>query len=309
MFVDGAGERSPRGARAGARGRGGRAGAAPHLRDHLAPRRRQDDAHREAPAVLGRDPPGRRGQDARRSPAHALRLDGDRAPARHLGVELGDELRAPGPGLQPAGHAGPRGLFRGHLSHAHRGRFGDHGDRRRQGHRGADAQAVRGLPAARRADHDLHQQDRSRGARPVRAAGRDRADARPRRGAGDLAGRHGDRIPRQLRAAPRPAAAAERGGRGGARDGLRRDRRSGARPAGRRGHADRLPRRRGAGAAGLPQARHRGLSRGPSEPGLFRQRAQGLRGRRPARRPRPFCAAAAARSRPSRARSVRRSPR
>ena len=76
-----------------------------------------------------------------------------------------------------------------------------------------------------------------------------------------------------------------------------------------RGHAGRLPRRRGAGAAGLPQARHRGLSRGPSEPGLFRQRAQGLRGRRPARRPRPVCAAAAARSRRSRARSARRSPR
>ena len=35
-------------------------------------------------------------------------------------------------------------------------------------------QAVRGLPPARHADHDLHQQDGPRGARPVRAAGRDR---------------------------------------------------------------------------------------------------------------------------------------
>ena len=34
-----------------------------------------------------------------------------------------------------------------------------HGHRRRQGHRGAHAQAVRGLPAARHSDHHLHQQD------------------------------------------------------------------------------------------------------------------------------------------------------
>ncbi len=42
----------------------------------------------------------------------------------------------------------------------------------------ADPQAVRGLPAARRADHHLHQQDGPRGPRPVRAARRDRADPR-----------------------------------------------------------------------------------------------------------------------------------
>ena len=40
-----------------------------------------------------------------------------------------------------------------------RRRFGGHGDRRRQGHRGAHAQAVRGLPAARHPDRHLHQQD------------------------------------------------------------------------------------------------------------------------------------------------------
>ena len=65
--------------------------------------------------------------------------------------------------LQPARHAGPRGLFGGYLSHADRGRFGDHGDRRGQGHRAADAQAVRGLPAALGADHHLRQQGRPRG--------------------------------------------------------------------------------------------------------------------------------------------------
>src|SRR6266404_5475332 len=36
-----------------------------------------------------------------------------------------------------------------------------------RGHRGADPQALRGLPAARRADHHLCQQARPRGPRPV----------------------------------------------------------------------------------------------------------------------------------------------
>jgi hypothetical protein len=44
-----------------------------------------------------------------------------------------------GAGVQPARHAGPRGLLRRHLSHADRGRLRRHGDRRRQGHRGAHA--------------------------------------------------------------------------------------------------------------------------------------------------------------------------
>jgi hypothetical protein len=47
-----------------------------------------------------------------------------------------------GPRLQPARHAGPRGLFRRHLSHAHGGGFRGHGDRRREGHRVAHAQAL-----------------------------------------------------------------------------------------------------------------------------------------------------------------------
>jgi peptide chain release factor 3 len=40
-----------------------------------------------------------------------------------------------------------------------------HGDRRRQGHRAAHAEAVRGLPHARHPDRHLHQQDGPRGAR------------------------------------------------------------------------------------------------------------------------------------------------
>ena len=55
------------------------------FRDHLAPRRRQDHADREAAAVRRRDPARRRGQGARRAAARALGLDGDRARARHLG--------------------------------------------------------------------------------------------------------------------------------------------------------------------------------------------------------------------------------
>ena len=65
---------------------------------------------------------------------------------------------------QSARHAGPRRLFGRHLSHADGGRFRGHGDRRRQGHRGAHAQAVRSVPAARHSDHHLHQQDGPRDA-------------------------------------------------------------------------------------------------------------------------------------------------
>ena len=71
---------------------------------------------------------------------------------------------------QPARHARPQGLFRGHLSRAHRGRRGGHGHRRRQGHRGADAEAVRGLPPARRADFHVHEQVRPADAQRARAA-------------------------------------------------------------------------------------------------------------------------------------------
>ena len=101
--------------------------------------------------------------------------------------------------LQPARHAGPRGLLRGHLPHADRGRFRGHGDRRRQGHRGAHPQAVRGLPAARHPDRHLHQQDGPREPRSVRAARRDREDAGARHRAGDLADRPRPRFRRHHR--------------------------------------------------------------------------------------------------------------
>ena len=187
-----------------------RSGAAAHLRDHLASRRRQDHADRKAAAVRRRHPAGRAGQGQGRAPQHPLRLDEDRARARHLGRHLGDDLRVRRPGLQPARHAGPRGLLRRHLPHADRGRFRGHGDRRRQGHRAADAEAVRGLPAARHPDHHLHQQDGPREPRPLRAAGRDRKDAGARHRADDLAGRPRPRFPRHLRHRQRRRAPAGR---------------------------------------------------------------------------------------------------
>ena len=102
---------------------------------------------------------------------------------------------------------GPPGFQRGHLSHADRGRQRGHGARRRQGHRGADPQTVRGVPAARRADHHLHQQARPREPRPVRPARRDRAEPGARRDPGELADRHGARLSRHLRSVRRRAAA------------------------------------------------------------------------------------------------------
>ena len=84
-----------------------------------------------------------------------------------------------------------------------------HGDRRRQGHRGAHAQAVRGLPAARHPDRHLHQQDGPRKPRSVRAARRDREDAGARHRADDLADRPRPRLRRHLRPRDRRDAAAD----------------------------------------------------------------------------------------------------
>ena len=60
-----------------------------------------------------------------------------------------------------AGHAGPRGLLRGHLPDADGGRFGAYGDRWCQGRRGPHHQADECLPSARYAHHDLRKQARS----------------------------------------------------------------------------------------------------------------------------------------------------
>ncbi len=176
----------------------GRSRAPPHVRDHLASGRRQDHADRKAAAVRRRDQPRRSGQGEGRSAQHPFRLDEDRARARHLGRHLGDDVRVRRPRVQPARHAGPRGFFRGHLSHADRGRFRGDGDRCRKGHRGAHAKTVRGVPPARHSDHHLHQQDGPRKPRSVRVARRDREDAGAGHGAGDLADRPGARFCRHL---------------------------------------------------------------------------------------------------------------
>ena len=89
--------------------------------------------------------------------------------------------------------------------------FGGDGDRRRQGHRGAHAQAVRGLPAARHPDRHLHQQDGPRDARSVRPARRDREDARARRRAAHLDDRPRPLARRRLRHPPQPPDAARQG--------------------------------------------------------------------------------------------------
>ena len=192
-----------------------------HLRHHLAPGRRQDHADRKAPAVRRRHPARRPRQGQAQPPHHPVRLDGDREGARHLGRHLGDDLRIRQPRLQPARHAGPRGLFRGHLPHADRGRFRRHGDRRGEGHRGAHPQAVRGLPASRHPDRHLHQQDGPREPRSVRSARRDREDAGARHRAGELAGRPRPRFRRHRRGRGRrrpPAGRRRRQGRHVARD-------------------------------------------------------------------------------------------
>ena len=292
---------------------------AAHARDHLASRRGQDHADRKAAAVRRRDPSGRRGQGQGRAAAGALGLDEDRAAARHLGHDLGHDLRVWRLHLQPARHAGPRGFQRGHLPHADRGRFGDHGARRRQGHRAADLQAVRGLPPARHPDHDPGQQDGSRGARSDRAARRDPRPAGARHRAHELADRHGPELPGRLRpgrpqlraAGPRARAGIGGGGRrarqqpgdprarGAARGAARAARlwsRERCRPSRSRATARAISRRcssaaRCAISASAPcstalaalRARRRGRSRptsAPSSPARTRSRASCSRSRR-----------------------------
>ena len=105
--------------------------------------------------------------------------------------------------------------------------------RRGARHRGADQEALRGLPTARRADHHLYQQARPRGPRPVRPDRRDRADPGARRDPGQLADRHGARFSRHLRPVRRFAAVvrARRARPGGRADPLPRPRRSAVRRA------------------------------------------------------------------------------
>ena len=158
-------------------------------------------------------------------------------------------------------------------------------------HRGADAQAVRGLPAAQRADHHLRQQGRPRGPRAVRAARRDRRHARARRRADELAGRHGRRrsrastisSPTALHLPARHDGGAFRGREPSQFTGLDDPKLAdaalgrGPRQAARGGRA---------GAGRLSRIRRRRLSPRRPDPGLFRLGAEGFRRRRADRRAR-----------------------
>ena len=130
----------------------------------------QDDADREAAAVRRRDPAGRHGQVAQERASCDVRLDGGREAARHLGDELGDAIPVRRAHGEPARHARPRGLLRGHVPRADRRRRSRHGHRRGEGCRSADDQAARRVPPARHADHHVRQQDGPRGARAAGAA-------------------------------------------------------------------------------------------------------------------------------------------
>ena len=172
-----------------------------NVRDHFAPRRGQDHADREAAAVRRRDPDGGRRQGPQGDPARDVGLDAPRAGARHLDHVVRDAVSVRRRADQPARHAGSRGFLRGHVSHADGRRQRADGHRRREGRRGADDQAHGSLPAAHDADHQLHQQARSRRPAADRAARRHRDRARHRLRAADVADRHGTRVSRHLRSA------------------------------------------------------------------------------------------------------------
>ncbi len=138
----------------------------------------------------GADPPRGLGQaEPRRQPRGHQRLDGDRAPARHLDLDQRAAVRVSRAADQPARHARPQRLQRGHLPHAGRRRLGGHAHRQRQGRRAADHQALPGLPHARHPDHHVHQQARPRRQGAARPARRDRARARHPVQPGQLADR------------------------------------------------------------------------------------------------------------------------
>ena len=121
-------------------------------------------AVQRAGAVKARD--GRRVGD--------LGLDGARAPAGHLDQLDGAAVPVPRPRRQPARHARPPRLLRGHLPGARRRRRRRDGARHGEGHRVPDAEAVRGLPRPPAAGADVPQQVRPPGPRAARAARRDR---------------------------------------------------------------------------------------------------------------------------------------
>ncbi|CAA9352577.1 MAG: Peptide chain release factor 3, partial [uncultured Gemmatimonadaceae bacterium] len=210
-----------------ARGRGG--GAAAHLRDHLAPRRREDHAHREAAALRRGDPPGGEREGAPRAAPRDERLDEARAGARDLRDVERAAVRLRRDEGEPARHAGPRRLLRGHLPHAHRRRQRGDAARQPQGRRGAHAAAVRGVPQAAHAGVHLREQVRPPGDGPAAAARRRRARPGHHLHAGDLADLR--RRPVRGRLRPPHAARAAVRARRGARLAAARDDRGGARRA------------------------------------------------------------------------------
>ncbi len=109
------------------------------------------------------------------------RLDGDGARARHLDHVERPPVPVPRPADEPARHARPRRLQRGHVSHAPRRRRRGHAPRLREGRRGADEEALPRLQAAEDADLHLREQDGPPRPRAVRAHRRGRARARHRR--------------------------------------------------------------------------------------------------------------------------------
>ena len=134
---------------------------------------------------------------ARDGPAGGdLGLDGAGASARHLDQLDRAAVPVPGPCRQPPRHARPQGLLRGHLPGARRRRRRGDGPRQRQGHRGADPQAVRGLPHPTATGADVPQQVRPPRPRAAGAARRDRGADRVAPDAGDVAGWPGRRSAR-----------------------------------------------------------------------------------------------------------------
>ena len=137
----------------------------------------------------------RRGQGPRGSALGHVGLDGAREAARDL--DHLDCAAVPLPELrgEPARHPGPPRLLRGHLPRAGCGGCGGDGARRGEGHRTADAEAVRGVPGARPAAAHVHQQVGPARSGTARAARPDRGSDRRHADAGHLAGRHRRRLP------------------------------------------------------------------------------------------------------------------
>ncbi len=97
---------------------------AAHVRDHQPPGRRQDDAHREVPAVRRwRCRQAARSKAARRTPQRDVGLDGARAPARHLDqLDRCCSSRTATTSMNLLDTPGHQRLLRGHVPRARRRR-------------------------------------------------------------------------------------------------------------------------------------------------------------------------------------------